>query len=127
MEKKKKPSQQEIEKYHDKTYFVLAKSENEHLVDYVIHTYIRENGFLVEMLAADNGLWASGFAGTMVASVTDTGNGYKWNVLPMLDKEHDYTDGYIMMILFAFLNNNLSKPTQYEIVETRQIIGTEVK
>jgi len=78
------------------------------------------------MVAADNGSWSPSFAGTMVASVIDTNDGYKWNLLPIA-KEHDYSDAYVMMILLSFLNGTLSKPNQYEIVETRKILGSEVR
>ncbi len=126
MGKKKSTSKKEVEKYHERTYFVLDKGEGDHLVEYVINIYTTESGTLVEMIAADNGSWSPSFVGTMVASVIDTGEGYKWNLLP-IGKEHDYTDAHIMTILLAFLNSALNKPIQYEIVETRKIIGSEVR
>ena len=126
MGKKKSTSKKEVEKYHEMTYFVLDKGEGDHLVEYVINIYTTESGTLVEMIAADNGSWSPSFAGTMVASVIDTGEGYKWNLLP-ISKEHDYTDAHIMMILLAFLNTTLNKPIQYEIVETKKIIESEVR
>lgn len=125
MVKKKNTPKKEIEKHHSNTYFVLDKAQNDHLAEYVINTYITEMGVLTEMIAADNGSWSPNFAGTVVASVIDTGDGYTWNILP-INKEHDYTDAHIMMILLAFLNNNLNKPNQYEIVEIKKIMGVQV-
>lgn len=121
---KKKPTQkvEKVEKVlsNEQTYFVLDKTNSEHEIEYVIKTYDTEKGTLVQMFVADNGSWSPSVAGNMVASVTDTYNGYEWDMLPVT-KEHDYSDAYAMLIMLSFLDSLNSVKSKYEIIKATKI------
>lgn len=114
---KKKPTQK-VEKIlsNEEIYFVLDKTNSEHEIEYVIKTYDTEKGTLVEMFIADNGSWSPSVVGNMVASVTDTGEGYEWDMLPAT-KEHDYSDAYTMLIMLTFLDASNSGRSSYQIIK----------
>ena len=114
---KKKPTQK-VEKVlsDEKIYFVLDKTSSEHEIEYLIKTHDTEKGTLVEMFIADNGSWSPSVAGTMVASVTDTGEGYEWDMLPVT-KEHNYSDAYTMLIMLTFLDASNSGRSSYQIIK----------
>lgn len=119
---KKKPTQK-VEKIlsNEQIYFVLDKSNSEHEIEYVIKTYDTEKGTLIQMFIADNGSWSPSVVGNVVASVTDTGEGYEWEVCP-ISKEHDYSDAYIMMIMLNFLDSLNSVKSKYEIIKATKIL-----
>jgi hypothetical protein len=122
---KKKPTQKVEEILSDeKIYFVLDKTSSEYEIEYVIKTYDTEKGTLVQMFIADNGSWSPSVAGDMVASVTDTGDGYEWKVCPV-SKEHDHSDAYVMMIMMNFLDSLNSIRSKYEIVATSKLIDVK--
>lgn len=114
---KKKPTQK-VEKIlsNEEIYFVLDKSNSEHEIEYVIKTYDTEKGTLVRMFIADNGSWSPSVVGNMIASVTDTGEGYEWEVCP-ISKEHDYSDAYAMLIMLSFLDASNSGRSSYQIIK----------
>lgn len=114
---KKKPTQK-VEKIlsNEEIYFVLDKTNSEHEIEYVIKTYDTEKGTLVQMFIADNGSWSPSVVGNMVASVTDTGEGYEWDMLPAT-KEHDYSDAYTMLIMLTFLDASNSGRSSYQIIK----------
>lgn len=114
---KKKPTQK-IEKVlsNEEIYFVLDKTNSEHEIEYVIKTYDTEKGTLVQMFIADNGSWSPSVVGNMVASVTNTGEGYEWEVCP-ISKEHDYSDAYAMLIMLSFLDASNSVRSSYQIIK----------
>lgn len=114
---KKKPTQK-VEKIlsNEEIYFVLDKTNSEHEIEYVIKTYDTEKGTLVQMFIADNGSWSPSVVGNMVASVTDTGEGYEWDMLPAT-KEHDYSDAYTMLIMLTFLDALNSGRSSYQIIK----------
>jgi hypothetical protein len=115
---KKKPTQK-VEKVlsNEQIYFVIDKTYNEHEIEYVIKTYDTEKGTLVQMFIADNGSWSPTVAGKIVASVTDTGEGYEWEMLPVT-KEHDYSEAHIMMLMLQFVDSLNSIKSSYEIIKT---------
>lgn len=119
---KKKPTQN-VEKVlsDEQIYFVIDKTYNEHEIEYVIKTYDTEKGTLVEMFIADNGSWSPTVAGNMVASVTDTGEGYEWEMLPV-NKKHDYSEAHIMMLMLQFLDSLNSVKSKYEIIKATKIL-----
>lgn len=114
---KKKPTQK-IEKIlsDEQIYFVLDKTSSEHEIEYVIKTYDTEKGTLIQMFIADNGSWSPSVVGNKVASVTDTGEGYEWEVCP-ISKEHDYSDAYAMLIMLSFLDASNSGRSSYQIIK----------
>jgi hypothetical protein len=114
---KKKPTQK-VEKVlsNEQIYFVLDKTNSEHEIEYVIKTYDTEKGTLVQMFIADNGSWSPSVVGNMVASATDTGEGYEWDMLPVT-KEHDYSDAYTMLIMLTFLDASNSGRSSYQIIK----------
>jgi hypothetical protein len=114
---KKKPTQK-VEKVlsNEEIYFVLDKTNNEHEIEYVIKTYDTEKGTLIQMFIADNGSWSPSVVGNKVASVTDTGEGYEWEVCP-ISKEHDYSDAYTMLIMLSFLDASNSGRSSYQIIK----------
>jgi hypothetical protein len=114
---KKKPTQK-VEKVlsNEEIYFVLDKTNSEHEIEYVIKTYDTEKGTLIQMFIADNGSWSPSVVGNMVASVTDTGEGYEWEVCP-ISKEHDYSDAYAMLIMLSFLDASNSGRSSYQIIK----------
>lgn len=122
---KKKPTQK-VERVlsDEKIYFVIDKTYNEHEIEYLIKTHDTEKGTLVEMFIADNGSWSPSVAGDMVASVTDTGEGYEWEMLPV-NKEHDYSEAYIMQIMMDFLDALNSVRSKYEIVAISKLIDVK--
>jgi len=122
---KKKPTQN-VEKVlsDEKIYFVIDKTYNEHEIEYVIKTYDTEKGTLVQMFIADNGSWSPSVAGNMVASVTDTGEGYEWEMLPVT-KEHDYSEAHIMMLMLQFVDSLNSVKSKYEIVAISKLIDVK--
>ena len=113
----KKPTQK-VEKVlsNEQIYFVLDKTNSEHEIEYVIKTYDTEKGTLVQMFIADNGSWSPSVVGNMVASVTDTDEGYEWEVCP-ISKEHDYSDAYAMLIMLSFLDASNSGRSSYQIIK----------
>jgi len=114
---KKKPTQKVEEILsNEQIYFVLDKTNSEHEIEYVIKTYDTEKGTLVQMFIADNGSWSPSVVGNMVASVTDTGEGYEWDILPVT-KEHDYSDAYTMLIMLTFLDASNSGRSSYQIIK----------
>ena len=114
---KKKPAQKVEEILsNEQTYFVLDKTNNGHEIEYVIKTYDTEKGTLVQMFIADNGSWSPSVVGNMVASATDTGEGYEWDMLPVT-KEHDYSDAYTMLIMLTFLDASNSGRSSYQIIK----------
>lgn len=119
---KKKPTQK-VEKVlsNEQIYFVLDKDSSEHEIEYVIKTYDTENGTLVQMFIADNGSWSPSVAGNKVASVTDTGEGYDWDMQPN-SKENDYLEAYIVMIMLQFLDSLNSVKSKYEIIKATKIL-----
>ena len=114
---KKKPTQK-VEKVlsNEQIYFVLDKTSSEHEIEYVIKTYDTEKGTLVQMFIADNGSWSPSVVGNKVASVTDTDEGYEWDILPVT-KEHDYSDAYTMLIMLTFLDSLNSGRSSYQIIK----------
>jgi len=122
---KKKPTQKVEEILSDeKIYFVLDKTSSEYEIEYVIKTYDTEKGTLVEMFIPDNGSWSPSVVGNKVASVTDTGEGYEWEVCP-ISKENNYADAYIMLIMMDFLDLLNSVRSKYEIVTTSKLIDVK--
>ena len=114
---KKKPTQKVEEILsNEEIYFVLDKTNNEHEIEYVIKTYDTEKGTLIQMFIADNGSWSPSVVGNKVASVTDTGEGYEWEVCP-ISKEHDYSDAYAMLIMLSFLDASNSGRSSYQIIK----------
>jgi hypothetical protein len=114
---KKKPTQKVEEILsNEQIYFVLDKTNNEHEIEYVIKTYDVKKGTLVQMFIADNGSWSPSVAGNKVASVTDTGEGYEWEVCP-ISKKHDYSDAYAMLIMLSFLDASNSRRSSYQIIK----------
>ena len=114
---KKKPTQKVEEILsNEEIYFVLDKTNSEHEIEYVIKTYDTEKGTLVQMFIADNGSWSPSVVGNMVASVTDTDEGYEWDMLPVT-KEHDYSDAYTMLIMLTFLDASNSGRSSYQIIK----------
>jgi len=114
---KKKPTQKVEEILsNEQIYFVLDKTNSEHEIEYVIKTYDTKKGTLVQMFIADNGSWSPSVVGNMVASVTDTGEGYEWDILPVT-KEHDYSDAYTMLIMLTFLDASNSGRSSYQIIK----------
>jgi len=114
---KKKPAQKVEEILsNEQIYFVLDKTNNEHEIEYVIKTYDTKKGTLVQMFIADNGSWSPSVVGNMVASATDTGEGYEWDMLPVT-KEHDYSDAYTMLIMLTFLDASNSGRSSYQIIK----------
>jgi len=114
---KKKPTQKVEEiLLNEQIYFVLDKTSSEHEIEYVIKTYDTEKGTLVQMFIADNGSWSPSVVGNKVASVTDTDEGYEWDILPVT-KEHDYSDAYTMLIMLTFLDSLNSGRSSYQIIK----------
>jgi hypothetical protein len=123
---KKKPTQKVEEILsNEQIYFVLDKTNSEHEIEYVIKTYDTEKGTLVQMFIADNGSWSPSVAGNKVASVTDTGEGYEWDMLPVT-KKHDYSDASVMWIMLSFLDSVNSLRSSYEIIKTEVKIKVNV-
>jgi len=117
MAKKKKPTEKVEEiLLNEQIYFVLDKTSSEHEIEYVIKTYDTEKGTLVQMFIADNGSWSPSVVGNKVASVTDTDEGYEWDILPVT-KEHDYSDAYTMLIMLTFLDSLNSGRSSYQIIK----------
>ena len=119
----KKKLTEKVEKIlsDEQIYFVIDKTYNEHEIEYVIKTYDTEKGTLVQMFIADNGSWSPTVAGNMVASVTDTGEGYEWEMLPV-NKEHNYSDAHIMMLMLQFVDSLNSVKSKYEIIKATKIL-----
>ena len=117
---KNKKKVEALKVLHTDTYYVLDKTTHEHEIEYVINVHDTEKGTLVEMFVADNGIWNKTLSISPIVSVIDTGDGFEWKTSPDVT---DYSNAYVMMILFNFLDTLNTVRSRYEICLLSPILG----
>ncbi|NDC95288.1 hypothetical protein EB118_15085 [bacterium] len=118
---KQKTGQQAEQRTNEEVYFVMDTNEHDHYIEYVIKTYDVGKNNRIELFVADNGTWSRDFSGQKLASVLNTGDGYKWDLMP-ISEEQDYVDAYAMLILLNFLDGYQSSSNKYKIVKVVSIV-----